>query len=134
VDGTRCYIEDEMVAQQVLQSFRPSDETLAAVWRAATQRVTLRVIVLFVGLGSGGAVALVIADRFLALASMCVVIAAFGGHSAVLHPSLGGRRLRPGTQRFLGVLTGAVAALAGVVAGLLVLAAVFSGSIEVMRR
>lgn len=133
MDGTRCYIEDEMVAQQVLQSFRPSDETLAAVWRAATQRVTLRVIVLFVGLGSGGAVALVIADRFLPLASMCVVIAAFGGHSAVLHPSLG-RRLRPGTQHFLGVLTGAVAALAGVVAGLLVLAAVFGGSIEVMRR
>lgn len=112
----------------------PSEPTLDAAWRSAALRLPTPGIVACIGLGLAGAISLAAADRLLPLAAACVVLVAFGAYAAVVQPALGGGRLSPGTQRLLATMIGIVAALAGLATGLLVLAAVFGGSIEVMRR
>jgi hypothetical protein len=111
-----------------------SEPMLDAAWRSAALRLPVPGIIGCLAVGLGGAISLAAADRLLPLATACIVLVAFGAYAAVVQPTLGGGRLSPGTQRLLATVIGVAAVLAGLVTGLLVLATVFGGSIEVMRR
>ena len=58
----------------------------------------------------------------------------FGLAALAVQPSLGGHVLPPATLRAMAVTAVAIAAIASGVVFLLVLAAIFGGNIEVMRR
>ena len=113
----------------------PSAEPmLDVVWHAAAQRLSVPGIVVCIVFGLTGAVSLSVADRLWPVVSTCVVLVAFGAYAAVVQPALGGSWLGRSTQRILAIALGAIAAVAGLATGLLMLAAIFGGSIEVMRR
>jgi hypothetical protein len=111
-----------------------SEPTLDVAWRAAANRLPIRGIVACIIFGLAGAITLAGANRVRPVATACVVLAAFGAYAAVVQPSLGGDRLHPTTQRLVAATIGIIAVLAGLATGLLVLATIFGGSIEVMRR
>jgi hypothetical protein len=123
-----------MVLQQHFDSPPTDDQTLAALWQTHARRVGGRTIAQCVALGTLDTIIAVFSGRATFVALMSLIVAAFGLHAAIVQPSLGGRWLQPRAQRIIGTAVTAVAALAGVAAGLLVLGAVFGGSIEVMRR
>lgn len=113
----------------------PSPEpTLDAAWRAAANSLPLPGIVACIISGLAGAVTLATAHRLWPVAAACVVLVAFGAYAAVAQPGLGGNRLHPRTQRLVAATIGIIAVLAGLATGLLLLAAIFGGSIEVMRH
>ena len=111
-----------------------SEPTLDQAWRAAADRLPVGAIIACTVIGLAGAVSLFVANRFRPIGSACVVVVAFGVYAAIVQPHLGGALLGKRTQRFLATVTATVAAVAGIATGLLLLAAVFGGSIEVMRR
>ena len=122
-----------MVLQHHLDSSPLADQTLAALWRAHARCISGRTIAQCVVLGTLGTITPVSLGRgtFVALMS---IVAAFGSYAAAVQPSFGGRWLQPRRQRIAGVAASAIAVLAALTAGLLVLGAIFGGSIEVMRR
>jgi hypothetical protein len=107
---------------------------LDVVWRDAAQRLTLPGIIASVVLGLAGSISLMLANRLWPIATGCIIVVAFGAYAAIIQPAIGGIWLRSSTQRLLATLAATVAALAGLMTGLLLLAAIFGGSIEVMRR
>jgi hypothetical protein len=113
----------------------PSPEpTLDKAWRAAADRLPVSAIIACVVVGLAGGISLIVADRLRPIAAACVVLVTFGVYAAIVQPTLGGTWLDQKTQRFLATLAATIAALAGLATGLLLLAAIFGGSIEVMRR
>jgi hypothetical protein len=123
-----------MVQDAPHHSAPSSEPMLDAVWHAAAQRLSVAGIVVCIVFGLTGAISLSIADRLWPIVSACVVLIVFGAYAAVVQPALGGVWLQRNTQRLLAAALGTVAAVAGIATGLLVLAAIFGGSIEVMRR
>lgn len=111
-----------------------SEPTIDAAWRDAAHRLPVGAIIACIIFGLAGATSLIVADRLLPIAAACVVLVAFGVYATVVQPTLGGAWLRPSTQRLLAAVTVTVAALAGLATGLLLLASIFRGNIEVMRR
>lgn len=123
-----------MVAQHLFPPHTTSEQTLDVVWRSTTERVSLRGAVLLLLLGLGGVAARVITDRFDMLASLGILASAFAC-SAMLTRSGGAEGgLPPSVMRILSGMLKIIAALAGVATGLLLLVAVFGGSLEVMRH
>jgi hypothetical protein len=123
-----------MVLQQHLHAPSPGDQTLASLWRAYARRIDPRATIHCITLGMLGVVVPVVLQRAMIVALPSLIVLAFGAYAAVVQPALGGRWLRPRAQRVVGTAVAALAALAGIAAGLLVLGAIFGGSIEVMRR
>ena len=123
-----------MVNDMPHHSSPSAEPMLDAVWRSAAHRLPLPGVISCLVVGLAGGISLAFANRLWPIAAACVVLAAFGAYAAVVQPAIGGTWLHPQTQRLLAAVTAAVAALAGLAAGLLMLAAIFGGSIEVMRR
>ena len=123
-----------MVEDLPRQSPPSPEPMLDAAWRAAAHELPVGAIIACIVLGFAGAISLFVADRLLPIAAACVVLVAFGVYAAVVQPTLGGAWLRPSIQRLLAAITATVAVLAGLATGLLLFAAIFGGSIEVMRR
>jgi hypothetical protein len=111
-----------------------SEPMLDAAWMAAAQQLSIPGSIICVVLGLAGGISLAVANRFWPVAAACAILVAFGAYAAVVQPAIGGAFLRPSTQRLLATAIAVVAALAGLATGLLLLAAIFGGSIEVMRR
>jgi hypothetical protein len=111
-----------------------SEPMLDAAWRTAAHQLPIPGIIICIVLGLAGAISLAVANRLRPVAAACVILVAFGAYAAVMQPAIGGAWLRPSTQRLLATAIATVAALAGLAAGLLLLAGIFGGSIEVMRR
>jgi hypothetical protein len=107
---------------------------LDAVWGAAAQRLPIPGVIACIACGVIGSISLAMANRLLPLAAACVVLLSFGAYAAVVQPGIGGIWLRLSIQRILAVATATVAVFAGLATGLLLLGAIFGGSIEVMRR
>ena len=122
-----------MVAQQLLPSPTTSDRTLDAVWRSTAERVSVRGAVLLLMLGLGGVAVRVITDRFTIVGSLGILSAAFACYAMITQPSIADRWAPRATRMFAGTLK-IIAALAALATGLLLLAAVFGGSLEVMRH
>jgi hypothetical protein len=123
-----------MVLQHHLDSSPLADQTLAALWRAHARRISGRTIAQCVVLGTLGTIIPISLGRGTFVALMSLIVAAFGSYAAAVQPSFGGRWLQPRGQRITGIAVSAIAVLAALTAGLLVLDAIFGGSIEVMRR
>jgi hypothetical protein len=123
-----------MVAQHLFPPTATSEQTLDAVWRSTADRVSVRSAVLLIVLGLGGVMVRAITGRFAVLASLGILATAFACYAMIPRPRPADRGwISRGTRALAGLMTIA-AALAGLATGLLVLAAVFGGSIEVMRR
>jgi uncharacterized iron-regulated membrane protein len=123
-----------MVLQQPIGASPPSDQTLASLWRTHARQLDSRAMVECVGIGLVGTAVPLVLGRAMLVACMSFTVFAFGAYAAIVQPSFGGRWLSPRTQRVGAAFIASGAAVAGLVAGLLVLAIVFGGSIEVMRR
>lgn len=123
-----------MVVQHHLGSPAASEQTLATLWRRHASRVSERTIVTCLALGTLGTIVPLFFPGWAIVSSVSLIVVAFGVYAATAHPNLGGRRLGPGAQRIVGAVASTIAAMSGLVAGLLLLGAVFGGSIEVMRR
>ena len=123
-----------MVAQHVGSSPPPpSDATLGVVWRSTALRLTSRRIPLLLGLGIAAMAASAITRRFPVLAALGIVVSAFAWYAVLIQPR-GDHDVHANTRRRLAQLASTIAALAALTAGLLLLAAVFGGGIEVMRH
>jgi hypothetical protein len=122
--------ENPMSAQHLTHD----DGTLAESWRSFAEHASTRVQIICLGVGAIGIGSLALFDAFRIPALLSVVAGCFGGFSlARQRMLLGGTR----PARWLRVLAAAattVAALSALAAGLLVLRAIFGGSVEVMRR
>lgn len=107
--------------------------TLAEGWRSFADRASGRVQAVCLGVGALGVGSLLL-DALRIPALLGVVAGCFGVFSlARQHALLKG----PAAARWLrlvGMAASTVAALSAVAAGLLVLRAIFGGSVEVMRR
>jgi hypothetical protein len=123
-----------MVQEMPHHSSPRPEPMLDVVWRSAAYRVSLSGIVASILVGLVGAITLAAADRFWPIASACVVLCAFGMYAAIVQPDLGGARLGASVQRLLATLIATIAVLAAIATGLLLLATIFGGSLEVMRR
>jgi hypothetical protein len=123
-----------MVAQHHLPSLTSPDQTLDSVWRSAARRVPARATASFFLLGIVAVATSVITGHLLALATLGVLANAFACYAVVVQPHGPGRRLAPATRRLVGAVANTIAVLAALATGLLILAALFGGSIEVMRR
>jgi hypothetical protein len=110
------------------------EQTLALVWRAQARHVGTRTIAQCVAFGAVGVIIPIVLGHATFIALVSLIVAAFGLYAAVVRPSLGGRWLPPRAQHITSIVVSAIAALAAVAAALLVLGAIFGGSIEVMRR
>jgi hypothetical protein len=122
-----------MIAQRLASSSPPSEGQLDVVWRSTALRLTSRGMTLLFALGVGAVVTSAITSRFPLLGAVGIVVSAFACYAALIQPH-GDRDVHPQLKRRLARLASAVAVLAGLTAGLLVLAAIFGGGIEVMRR
>jgi|KBSSwiStaDraftv2_1062776.scaffolds.fasta_scaffold11871_2 hypothetical protein len=123
-----------MVRDMPHRSSSSSEPMLDTVWRAAAQRVPVPGVIACIACGLAGAISLAVADHLRPIAAACVILAAFGAYAAVVQRGIGGTWLGPSAQRVLATVFATVAVLAGLATGLLLLAAIFGGSIEVMRR
>ena len=101
---------------------------------SGAHRIGGRTIATCVGLGLLGAISPLAVGRAWVIAALSLIVAAFGAYAAVVQASIGGRWLGPRAQYTIGAVLTAIAALAGAAAALLVLGAIFGGSLEVMRR
>jgi hypothetical protein len=88
---------------------------------------------LLLTLGVGAVMTSAITARFPLLAAVGIVVSAFACYAALIHPH-DSQSTHSRLRRRLAQFASAVAALAALAAGLLMLAALFGGSIEVMRR
>lgn len=122
-----------MVAQHVGSSPPPSNATLSVVWRSTALRLTSRRIAILLALGIGAVTASGITRRFPTLAAIGIVVGAFACYAVLIQPR-GDHDVHANMRRRLAQLTSTIAALAALTAGLLTLAAVFGGGIEVMRH
>jgi len=123
-----------MVAQHSVPSPTSSDQTLQAVWRDAGQRLTPRRAAGVLLVGVAAVAATVVTKRLFMVGSLGLLAIAFACYSATEHGDVAGLRVAAGVRRFLGAIASLIAVLAAVATGLLILAALFGGSIEVMRR
>jgi hypothetical protein len=115
-------------------TFEMPDQTLAALWRATAQRTSRRHATACVTFGIFGLAALAFVDQLRIPGLVGIVIGAFGMYAFAVQPSLGGHVFRPRTVRATTVVAVAIAAIAAAAVFMLGLAALFGGSIEVMRR
>ena len=122
-----------MVAQHVGSSPPPPDATLSAVWRSTALRLTSYRIAFLLALGIGAVTASGITRRFPALAALGIVVCAFACYAVLIQPR-DDHDVHANMRRRLARLASTIAALAAFTAGLLMLAAVFGGGIEVMRH
>lgn len=125
--------ESPMLAQRLSSSPPSSDITLDVLWRSTAQRLTTRRIAVLLALGVGGVATSAVTSRFPILAALGIVVSAFACYAALIRPH-GNHDAHADIRRRLARLASTIAALAALTAGLLMLAAVFGGSIEVMRR
>jgi hypothetical protein len=122
-----------VVAQHVGSSPPPSDATLGVVWRSTALRLTSRRIAILLGLGIAGVAASGLTRRFPVFAAFGIVVSAFACYAVLIQPR-GDHDVHANMRRRLAQLASTIAALAALTAGLLMLAAIFGGAIEVMRH
>ena len=103
------------------------------VWRSTALGLTSRRIAILLGLGIAGVAASGIARRFPVLAALGIVVSAFACYAVLIQPR-DDQDIHANVRRRLAQLASTVAALGALTAGLLMLAAVFGGAIEVMRH
>lgn len=123
-----------MVNQHVFPTPLSSDQTLAALWRSTANRLTGGGIIACVVVGAAAVTWSVVSGRVPLVAAVGAIALAFGCYAAVVQPTVGGRWLGPRTQSVMATGISIITALVAVAGGLLVLAALFGGRIEVMRR
>jgi hypothetical protein len=116
------------------QRLTHDEATLAESWESFAQRASARVqaVCLAVGAVGIGSLALLPSVRIPALLS--VVVGCFGGFSLARQRMVAAHGRPSYWLRLLGTVASTVAALGAMAAGLLVLRAIFGGSLEVMRR
>lgn len=109
-------------------------ETLADVWDDIVRRSSRRVLVACSVVGGAGLVALTVVDSFRIVALLAVVVGALGVEGLARQgvASTSPER-RPALDLLVPAMRG-IAIVAAIIAGLLLLGAIFGGSIEVMRR
>jgi hypothetical protein len=123
-----------VVAQHLFRAPNASEQSLDAAWRSAAQRLTRRGTVALFALGLVAASVSAITQRFPLLATVGTLGTAFACYAVMIQQPSNGGWVSSRTARALATFATAVAALAALATGLLLLAAVFGGSIEVMRR
>ncbi len=121
-----------MVAQH-LSSDRGADVTLDVLWRSTALRLPSRAVASLLVAGMTILAGSIFASGPLNLGALGIWMIAFAVYAAIIQSAVAHRSRRRVT-RFLARLTSAIAAFAALSVGLLLLAAVFGGSIEVMRR
>jgi hypothetical protein len=134
MQANRPYLECAMVAQHLFRAPNASEQTLDAVWRLAAQRLTHRGRVAGLTLGLVAVSVSAITQRFPLLATLGTLAAAFACYAGLIQPPSNDRWVSPSAVRALAAFATLVAALAALATGLFLLAAMFGGSIEVMRR
>jgi hypothetical protein len=123
------------VGEEPVTSRATTDEgTLAEGWRSFADHASARAQIVCLGFGALGVGSLALLDTFRIPALASVVAGCFGVVSLARQRMLlaGARSAR--RLRLLGLTASTLAALSALAAGLLVLRAIFGGSIEVMRR
>jgi hypothetical protein len=110
------------------------DETLAEGWRSFADHASVRVQAVCLGIGALGVGSLALLDSFRIPALLSVVAGCFGVFSLARQRTLLAEAKPTRWLRLLGLAASMVAALSALAAGLLVLRAIFGGSLEVMRR
>ncbi len=111
-----------------------ADQTLDALWRATARRTSPRRATGCIALGIVGTAALVFVDRLRIPGLVGVVVGAFGVYVLAVQPPAGVHALHPRPRRLVAGAAVAIAIVASAAYGLQVLAAIFGGRIEVMRR
>jgi hypothetical protein len=126
-------MECALVAQHLLPPPATSDRILHVVWRSTAERVSVRGAVLLLMLGLGGVAVRVITDRFTIVGRLGILSTAFACYAMITQPSDAHPTRAPRVTRILAGTLKVIATVAGLATGLLLLAAVFGGSLEVMR-
>jgi hypothetical protein len=124
--------EDAMVKS--LNAPALPDQTLDALWRATARRTSTRHATACITVGILGMVALPLFDQLRIPGLVGLVVGAFGVYALAVQPDVSGRAFRPRAHRAVAAIAVAIAVVASAAVALLVLAAIFGGNIEVMRR
>lgn len=122
-----------MVAQHLFSSRPTADDTLDVLWRSTALRISWPGRATLFGVGVSGVATSIITSRWPMIAAVGLIVSAFAAYAELIQPH--DAQDAPGpARRVLARIASAIAAVAALTAGLLMLAAMFGGSIEVMRR